>query len=198
MTSKPTFFATAAEFRRWLRRHHQTAREIWVGFYKKGAGRPTVAYDEFVEEALCFGWIDGVRKSLDAESYVNRFTPRRKGSYWSTINIGRARALIRARQMQPAGLAAFTARDAHEPRRGSYERKTPPKLTRALEARFKAHPEAWRFFKDQPPGYRRMMSWYVISAKQEATRERRLQVVIDASAKGRRIEPMAPRTKGDR
>jgi uncharacterized protein YdeI (YjbR/CyaY-like superfamily) len=198
MTANPTFFATAAEFRRWLRRHHKTAPEIWVGFYKKDCGRKSISYSESLDEALCFGWIDGVRRSVDSTSYMNRFSPRRKGSYWSTINIGRARALIRAGLMQPAGLAAFKARDVNEPRRGSYEQKTPPKLTRALEARFKARPEAWRFFNDQPPGYRRLMCWYVISAKQEATRERRLQIVIDVSAKGRRLEPMAPRAKGDK
>jgi len=180
-----------------LRRHHGSARELWVGYYKKGSGRQCISYPESVDEALCFGWIDGVRKSLDDESYVNRFSPRKKGSYWSNINISRAKALIKAGRMSAAGLEVFKARDLKQAPRGSYEQKTPPKLTRALAARFKANPDAWRFFNDQPPGYRRMMSWYVVSAKQEATRERRLQIVIDASAKGRRIEPMAPRPKGD-
>jgi uncharacterized protein YdeI (YjbR/CyaY-like superfamily) len=184
---QPTFFASPADFRRWLVRHHASERELWVGFYKKGSGRPSLTWPESVDEALCFGWIDGVRKSLDAESYVIRFTPRKLGSTWSNVNTRRAQELIRTRRMKPAGLLAFKARDPEKAGRYSFEQRSHPRLDSSAEARFRANAAAWRFFEAQPPGYRRIALWWIVSAKQEATRERRLDTLIADSAAGRRI-----------
>lgn len=190
MAWTPIFFRTPAAFRRWLERHHASATELWVGFYKKGSGRPSVTYAESVDEALCFGWIDGVRKSVDADRYVNRFTPRRPGSVWSVINTRRARALIAGGRMHPAGLAAFKARDPKRSGVYSFEQRKTAALTRQETATFRADTAAWRFFASQPPGYRRLVAWWVISAKRPETRARRLRVLIADSAAGRRIGPM--------
>lgn len=181
-----TFFSTAGGFRRWLEQHHQSARELWVGFHKKGSGRPSLTWPESVDEALCFGWIDGVRKSVDEDSYAIRFTPRRRGSTWSAVNTRRAKELIREGRMRPAGLAAFTARD---PTKSGYsfEQRKALELDPDAEARFKRNREAWSFFQSQPPGYRRTAIFVVMSAKKEETRARRLQMLIDDSAAGRRI-----------
>jgi uncharacterized protein YdeI (YjbR/CyaY-like superfamily) len=186
---KPTFFATAAHFRKWLTKHHASETELWVGFYKKATGKPSITYPEAVDQALCFGWIDGVRKSLDDESYVNRFTPRRTGSIWSTVNIKRAKELIELGEMQPAGAKAFAARDAKKTRMYSFERDK-VELTPAMLKKFRANKQAWAFFQAQPPSYRKPVIWWVISAKQDATRERRLNQLIEDSARGERIGPM--------
>jgi uncharacterized protein YdeI (YjbR/CyaY-like superfamily) len=186
----PIFFRTSAAFRRWLERHHASATELWVGFYKKGSGRPSMTYAESVDEALCFGWIDGVRKSVDADRYVNRFTPRRPGSVWSVINTRRARALIAEGRMHPAGVAAFKTRDPKRSGLYSFEQRKTAALARLETAAFKASKAAWRFFESQPPGYRRLATWWVISAKRPETRVRRLQTLIDDSAAGRRIGPL--------
>jgi uncharacterized protein YdeI (YjbR/CyaY-like superfamily) len=163
---QPTFFATPGDFRRWLMRHHALERELWVGFYKKDSGRPSLTWPESVDEALCFGWIDGVRKSLDADSYVIRFTPRRPGSIWSNVNTRRAQELIRTRRMKPAGLRAFKARDPEKAGRYAFEQRLHPRLDSAAEARFRANAAAWRFFEEQPAGYRRIVLWWIVSAKQ--------------------------------
>ena len=184
---EPTFFPTPAAFRRWLKKNHRTARELFVGFYKKGTGRPSITWPEAVDEALCFAWIDGVRRSLDDESYVIRFTPRRPGSNWSLINIRKVKALIREGRMQPAGLAAFEARKAEKSGVYSFEQRENAKLDRKAEAKFKANKAAWKFFQSQPPGYRKVAVFYVMSAKREETRAKRLQTLIDDSAAGRRI-----------
>jgi uncharacterized protein YdeI (YjbR/CyaY-like superfamily) len=187
---QPTFFATPAEFRRWLKQHHQSERELWVGFHKKGSGRPSLTWPESVQEALCFGWIDGVRKTIDAESYVIRFTPRKNGSTWSTVNTRLAAELIRTGRMQLAGLRAFEARDPEKSGVYSFEQRTGARLDAAAEARFRANPGAWSFFESQPPGYRKTALWWVMSAKREATRVRRLATLIEDSAAGRRIGPL--------
>ena len=184
---QPTFFAAPADFRSWLLRHHDSTRELLVGFYKKASGRPSITWPESVDEALCFGWIDGVRRGIDADSYTIRFTPRRKGSTWSDVNTRRAKELIREGRMQPAGLAAFKARDPEKAHRYSFEQRHIARLTSEEETRFRANAAAWRFFEGQPPGYRKVTLWWVVSAKQEATRERRLQTLIEDSAAGRRI-----------
>ena len=184
---EPTFFPTPAAFRRWLKKNHRTARELFVGFYKKGTGRPSITWPEAVDEALCFAWIDGVRRSLDDESYVIRFTPRRPGSNWSLINIRKVKALIREGRMQPAGLAAFEARKAEKSGVYSFEQRENAKLDRKAEAKFKANKAAWKFFQSQPPGYRKVAVFYVMSAKREETRAKRLQTLIDDSAAGLRI-----------
>ena len=185
---RPTFFPTAADFRRWLQRHHASASELWVGFYKKATGKPSLTWQESVDEALCFGWIDGVRKSVDADSYVNRFTPRKPGSTWSVVNTRRVEQLIREGRMHPAGLAAFNARDPKKSL-STFEQRRNATLDAAAEAHFRRNAAAWRFFESQPPGYRRIAIFYVISAKKEETRRRRLETLIETCAAGRRLGP---------
>lgn len=180
------YFRSAAALRRWLAANHARARELWIGFYKKNSGRPSVTYPEALDEALCFGWIDGVRKRLDGERYVQRFTPRKPRSYWSAVNTTRATALIEKGRMTKAGLAAFDARDPQRTARYSFEREAaafPPALVRT----FKANPKAWTFFEAQPPSYRRTLTWYVVSAKRDETKQARLAKLIEASAAGRRL-----------
>jgi uncharacterized protein YdeI (YjbR/CyaY-like superfamily) len=178
---QPTFFATPAEFRRWLSKHHESEWELWVGYHKKSTGRPSITWPESVDEALCFGWIDGIRKTVDAERYAVRFTPRKRGSGWSAVNTRRAEELIHAGRMRPAGLKAFEAREREK---SGYSIVL---LGAGATARFRANGAAWRFFQAQPPGYRRTAVWWVISAKREETRERRLETLIADSAAGRRI-----------
>ena len=185
---KPTFFATPADFRKWFEENHDTAAELLVGFYKKGSGKPSISWPESVDEALCFGWIDGVRRSVDAESYSIRFTPRRPRSIWSNVNTKRVAELIEQGRMQARGLEAFKARDPK--RSGIYafeQRQKDQQLEPALEAKIRKNKKAWTFFQAQPPGYRRLMSVYVMSAKKEETRLRRLARLIDDSAAGRRV-----------
>jgi uncharacterized protein YdeI (YjbR/CyaY-like superfamily) len=166
---EPTFFRTPAAFRRWLERNHTKAAELWVGFHKKASGRPSLTWPESVDEALCFGWIDGVRKSLDATRYVIRFTPRRLKSIWSAINIRRAGVLTRGSRMRPAGLAAFRARTADRSRVYSFETK-PRELAAPYARKLKANRAAWTFFQAQPPWYQRTTQFWVMSAKKEETR----------------------------
>ena len=188
---EPAFFATPAAFRTWLEAHHDTAAELWVGFHRKGSGRPSITWPEAVDEALCVGWIDGVRRRVDEASYVIRFTPRRPRSTWSAVNLGRVAELTREGRMRPAGLAAFEARSGTY----DYEQREAAALDAAAEARFRARPEAWEFFQSRTPSYRKMMAWWVVSAKREETRRRRLDTLIEESAAGRVIEPMARRPR---
>lgn len=191
---EPLYFATPAEWRAWLLAHHATRPELWVGFYKKASGRASITWPESVDHALCFGWIDGIRKRVDQRRYVIRFTPRRPGSVWSAVNTRRVAELEKEGLMHPTGRAAFGKKTASRSGIYAYEqqRKTAA-LGRAHQALFKAEPAAWDFFRSQPPSYRRTSSWWVISAKQETTRLRRLNALIRESARGRRIEAMAPR-----
>ncbi len=183
---EPTFFATPDDFRRWLEAHHDTETELVVGFYKKGSGRPSITWPESVAEALCFGWIDGIRRSIDEESYSIRFTPRKRGSTWSKINIEMAEEFIATGRMRPAGLEAFERRDPEKSGYSIREREE-IKLGPELEALFRDQADAWAFFQEQPPGYRKTAIFYVMSAKRENTRLRRLQTLIEASAAGGRI-----------
>lgn len=185
---KPLFFATPDEFRAWLEQHHASAVELWVGFRKKGSGRPSLTWPESVDEALCFGWIDGLRKSVDAESYTIRFTPRRAGSTWSAINVARMAELTAAGRVRPAGQAAFAARSAAKTGIYSYENRKAARLDGALLRRFRAQAQAWRHFQAQPAWYRGTATWWIVSAKKEETRLRRLEKLIAASARG---EPVA-------
>jgi uncharacterized protein YdeI (YjbR/CyaY-like superfamily) len=189
-----TFFETPAKFRAWLQKHHKTASELWVGFYKKTTGKPSITWQEAVDEALCFGWIDGIRKSVDAESYTNRFTPRRRRSAWSAVNTRRAVELLKAGRMRAAGRDAFDARDVAKTQAISQVRSN-PRLDRALAARFKANRVAWEFFSAQPPGYQRMCVWFVMSAKRDQTRAKRLEQLMSLSASKRRLMPMTPAAK---
>ncbi|HET9274904.1 MAG TPA: YdeI/OmpD-associated family protein [Gemmatimonadales bacterium] len=185
--SRPRFFATPARLRAWLEKHHAKEQELWIGFWKQDSGKAGIVYRQALDEALCFGWIDGIVRRLDQLSYMQRFTPRQARSYWSTVNIARAEELEREGRMAPAGLAAFAGRDAQKERRYSFENR-PREFGPDLLRRFKADPKAWKFFEAQPPGWRRLAIWRVVSAKQDATRLRRLQQLIDASRKGVRLD----------
>jgi len=184
---KPIFFASGAKFRVWLRKHHRTETELWLGFYKKSAGKKSVTYHEALDEALCFGWIDGVRKSLDAESFVQRWTPRRKGSVWSAVNIRKVAALTAAKRMHPWGQKVFDERDPRKAQLYSFEQRDAVTFAPAELKQLKANRAAWAFFDALPPGYRRLMTWHVVSAKKPETRARRLAKLIEASAAGRRL-----------
>src|SRR4051794_5546895 len=175
---EPTFFATPAQFRAWLEEHHDSASELLVGFYKKGSGRPGITWPEAVDQALCFGWIDGVRRSLGDESYTVRFTPRRSRSIWSAVNVARVAELTKLGLMRPAGVSAFEARRDDRTGIYSHEQKQAARLGRAQQQRFRANAKAWEFFQAQPPGYRRQAIWWVVSAKREETRARRLEQLI--------------------
>jgi len=187
----PTFFATPDEFRAWLEAHHETETELVVGFHKKGSGRPSITWPESVDQALCFGWIDGIRRSLDEESYTIRFTPRKPRSTWSAVNINRARELIDEGLMRPAGLAAFEARADDRSAIYSYEQRHSAVLPPEMEERFRANRAAWRFFEAQPPSYRKTAIYWVTSAKKVETRQKRLTTLIEDSANGRRISQLA-------
>ncbi len=182
----PKFFKTPSAFRKWLEAHHASAKELWVGFYKKGSGKPSIDWPESVDEALCFGWIDGIRKSIDADSYMIRFTPRKPTSVWSAVNIKNVENLIKEKRMHPAGLKAFAARKENRSGIYSYEQRG-PELVEPYLGMLKRNKAAWKFFQAQPPSYRKVMNWWVVSAKQEATRVKRLDKLIEESAQGRRM-----------
>ena len=186
-TGQATYFESPAAFRRWLEAHHASADELIVGFHKTHTGRPTLTWPESVDEALCFGWIDGIRRRVDDDRYTIRFTPRRRHSIWSLVNIRRVAALIAEGRMQPSGLRAFEAR--RDDRSGVYafERATPAAFSAADERRFKTHRKAWAFFQSQPPGYRKVAMHWVTSAKRPETREKRLATLIADSEAGLRI-----------
>ena len=183
---KPKFFPTADHFRAWLEDHHETEIELLVGFLKIKTGKPSMTWSESVDQALCFGWIDGVRKRIDDESYTIRFTPRRAGSIWSSINIAKVAELEKKGLMRPAGKAAFSKREDAKSVIYSYE-KPPETLDSEYEKLFRMQKDAWKFFAQQPPGYRRQMIHRVMSAKQEKTRMSRLKKLILASENGKRL-----------
>ena len=191
MPDAPTFFATPAELRAWLERHHADRRELLVGFYRKASGRPSITWPQSVDEALCFGWIDGIRRSLGEEAYTIRFTPRQARSTWSAVNVRRAGELIAEGRMTSAGLAAFEARSADRTAIYSHEQRRAAALEPDQEARFRAAPEAWEWFQARAPSYRRAAIHWVTSAKRAETRERRLGALIEDSAAGRPIGPLA-------
>ena len=185
---KPTFFARPADFRTWLEQNHDKATELLVGFYKKGSGKPSMTWPESVDEALCFGWIDGIRRRIDEESYSIRFSPRRARSIWSNVNTKRFAELTKQGRLHPAGLEAFKARDPKRSGIYSFEqREKHQTLGAAYVAKLRANKKAWAFFQAQPPGYQRLASLFVMSAKKEDTRLRRLAVLIADSAARRRI-----------
>jgi uncharacterized protein YdeI (YjbR/CyaY-like superfamily) len=183
----PISFAKPAAFRIWFEKHHQTKREQWVGFHRKGSGRPSITWPEAVDEALCFGWIDGLRKTNDAESYKIRFTPRRATSSWSAINIRRMKELIRERRGHPAGIKAFQKRVTERSRIYSYENRKSATLSAAAKKLFRADIAAWKFFQRQPASYRQTAIWWTISAKRPQTRQDRLRKLIALSKAGRRL-----------
>ena len=179
-------FKSASEFRRWLEANHARVTELWVGFYKKDSGKNGLTYAESVEEALCFGWIDGLKKRVDEFSYTHRFTPRKPKSNWSRINIQHVERLTKAGRMAPAGLKAFAARKPERSGVYSFE-NAPRQLSRSDEKQFKTDRVAWEFFQQQPPGYRRLAIWWIVSAKKPETRARRLKQLIAESRQRRRV-----------
>jgi len=186
LNMKPRYFSTASDFRDWLDANHASVTELWLGFYKKRSGRSGITYAEALDEALCFGWIDGLKKRVDDLRFKQRFTPRKPGSNWSFINIGHVQRLTKVGRMKPAGLQAFAVRTKARSGVYSFENK-PRALSPALQRMFASEKAAWEFFQQQPPGYRRVAAFWVMSAKQEATRLRRLARLIADSKAGRRM-----------
>ena len=180
---KPRYFATPEKFGAWLAKHHAVADELLVGFYKKDCGKPSIDWPQSVDEALCYGWIDGVRRSLGEESYTIRFTPRRPGSIWSSINIRRVAVLKRTGRMQPAGLAAFGRRRGDRSKIYAYEQRDSAKLAPAEQREFKAHAAAWEFFEALAPSYRHKALYWVTSARKPETRRSRLEQLIAMAAR---------------
>jgi uncharacterized protein YdeI (YjbR/CyaY-like superfamily) len=180
------FFQTSAAFREWLEQHHGRADEVWVGYYKKGSGKRTITWSESVDEALCYGWIDGVRQSIDNISYWIRFTPRKPGSVWSSVNMKRAQALIEQGRMQPDGLKAYHARKENKSGIYSYEQRRVD-LEEPYNGLLKKNKAAWAFFQIQPASYRKAVSWWIISAKKEETRLKRLGKFIVNSVQGQQL-----------
>jgi uncharacterized protein YdeI (YjbR/CyaY-like superfamily) len=187
-----TYFATPEDWRAWLEEHHGTESELLVGFWKRGTGRPSITWPESVDEALCFGWIDGVRRRVDDERYTIRFTPRQKRSTWSAVNIARVAELEAEGRMHPAGLAAFARRSDDRSAIYSYEQRRSAQLGPAEEAELRANPAAWAHFEAQTPSYRRAAAHWVMSAKREETRRRRLEQLVAESAQGRRPRALIP------
>jgi uncharacterized protein YdeI (YjbR/CyaY-like superfamily) len=183
---EPIFFAEQSDFRQWLEENHDKENELIVGFYKVGSGKPSMNWSQSVDEALCFGWIDGVRKSIDEDSYCIRFTPRRAKSIWSAINIKKVEELSKQGLMKPAGLAAFAKRDENKSRIYAYENE-PLKLSADFEKQFEANEKAWAFFQKQAPYYQKIATKWVMSAKQESTRQSRLERLIKDSENARKI-----------
>lgn len=184
---KPHFFATQDDFRQWLDKHSAVETELIVGFYRVSSGKPTMTWPESVDQALCYGWIDGIRKSVDEESYTIRFTPRKPTSIWSAINIDKMEKLIAKKLVKPAGLTAYEKRTESKSRIYSHERAEDAVLTAEMEKTFKANAKAWEFFMKQAPSYRKVMFHLIVSAKQEKTRQSRFEKLLAASAEGKRL-----------
>ena len=186
-------FNSSAEFREWLQKNHDRVAELWLGFYNKRTDKKSITYREALDEALCFGWIDGVRKSINKTTFKQRFTPRKPKSYWSAVNIKRMGELAKLGRIAPSGGKSFERRTSDSDRY-SFESR-PKKLPLAYERQFKATPGAWEFFRAQAPWYQRTSSFWVVSAKQEETRQRRLAMLISDSEKGRRLRMLTPKGK---
>jgi len=187
---KPRYFATPAAFRAWLDAHHATSTELLVGFYKKGSGKRSITWPESVDEALCFGWIDGIRRSVDDERYTIRFTPRKARSTWSAVNIKRVAELTKLRRMQSAGVEAFARRETARSQIYAYEQRADAALDEAGEREFRANEPAWTFFQARPASYRRTAIYWVMTAKKEETRRKRLATLIDDSAHARTLKQL--------
>ncbi len=184
-----THFDSPDAFRAWLDEHHDTRDVLWVGFWKKATGRPSLTWEESVDVALCYGWIDGLRKRVDDEAYTIRFTPRREGSTWSLRNLERYAAMEAQGLVAEAGRAAFQRRTEDNTGLYSFEQEEPPSLPEEYEARLRADARAWADWEERPPGYRRRVAHWVMSAKRESTRERRLAALVQDSAAGRKVKP---------
>ena len=191
---KPTFFKSPDEFRRWLEKNHASTSELLLGFHKKDSGKKSITYAEALDEALCFGWIDGVRRSLDETSYTIRFTPRKPKSIWSLVNVRHVERLQKAGRMHSAGTAAFAQRDPGRTGIYSFE-NAPLELSREYEKEFRRHKGAWEYFQTYPPYLKKQVSYWVMNAKKEETRVSRLQRLIESSAKGERIGVLPSKKK---
>jgi uncharacterized protein YdeI (YjbR/CyaY-like superfamily) len=187
MNPRPTYFANAEEFRRWLAAHAATASELLVGFVKRHAAASSMTWPQAVDEALCVGWIDGVRRRVDDDRYQIRFTPRKPGSTWSAVNIARFAALRKEGRVTPAGIAAFEQRSEKKSRTYSYEQTESPEFNAAETKEFKRNKPAWAFYETLPPSYRRKIVWWIISAKQETTRQKRFAEFVRACAECRKL-----------
>lgn len=187
---KLRFFRSPSAFRRWLEKNHDKEQELWIGFYRKDSGKGGITYHQALDEALCFGWIDGIRKKVDGDSFTNRFTPRKKNSIWSNVNIAHVERLTREQRMMQPGIAAFSAKDPSRAGVYSFEREK-AELEPDMKKRFRQNEKAWKYFEAQPPYYRRMAAWWIISAKRDVTREKRLAELISVSAKEMRLAPFS-------
>jgi uncharacterized protein YdeI (YjbR/CyaY-like superfamily) len=183
---KPKFFRNAKQFRSWLDKNHDKANELWLGYYKKDSGKANYTWSETVDEALCFGWIDGIRKSIDDVSYMIRFTPRNLGSNWSAVNISKVNELTRRGLMKKAGIEAFKKRRPENSGVYSFEQDK-IKLDKSYESKIKKNKKAWSFFQSLPPSAKKPSIWWIMSAKKEETRIRRLDILIQSSEKGEKI-----------
>ena len=188
------FFTSPAQFRQWLERNHDRATELLVGFHKKSAGKKSITYGEALDEALCFGWIDGVRKNLNETSYTIRFTPRKPRSIWSLVNVNHVERLKKERRMHAAGLEAYALRDPRRTGIYSFENR-PRELSPEYEKSFRQNKTAWKFFQEQPPGYKRLMIFRIMEGKREETRLRRLKQLIESSEKGIRLDALTAKPK---
>ncbi len=185
-----TFFPTPDDFRKWLKTNHAIETELWVGYYKKATGKPSITWPESVDQALCFGWIDGIRKRIDEEAYQVRFTPRKPTSHWSHVNIKRIEELKKDGLVMEAGLTAYSKMKPENTGKASFEQKN-VKLSSNHEKKLKANKKAWAFFSEKlSPSYRKQSIWWVMSAKREETRERRFKTLIECSAQGEKIPPL--------
>ncbi len=191
---RPKFFQTPAELEQWLAEHHESADELWIGYYRRSSDRPSITWPESVDEALCYGWIDGIRKRIDDTSYKIRFTPRRPGSNWSKRNVERAEVLIEQGRMRAPGLAAL--KDRKEPKSGaySYEQRS-VELQEPYNRILKKNTTAWDFYQAQSASYRKTVNWWILSAKKEETRLRRLDKLIRYSSRGEKIPEVIPRRR---
>lgn len=187
MTKEPTFFEDQDDFRQWLDKNHEAETELLVGFYKTGSGKPSMTWPQSVDQALCYGWIDGVRRSLGAEAYSIRFTPRKPGSIWSAINIDKMEHLIKQKRVKPAGMTAYKKRTEAKSRIYSHERTEDAVLPADMEKVFKSHKKAWEFFTTQAPSYQKVMLHWITTAKQEKTRQGRFEKLLEASKEGKRV-----------
>jgi uncharacterized protein YdeI (YjbR/CyaY-like superfamily) len=186
---QPIFFSKQSELKKWFEKNHNKIQELLVGFYKKSSNKPSITYQEALDEALCFGWIDSIRRSIDDISYTIRFTPRKPKSYWSMVNIKRVMELKKLGRMKPSGLKTFRARDREKSEKYSFERRN-VKLNPSYERKLKANEKAWDYFQSKPPSYQKPAIWWIMSAKQEETRLKRLARLIEDSENGRTIPPL--------
>ena len=193
---KPKFFSTPDKFREWLERNHDSASELLLGFHKKSSGKKSITYAEALDEALCYGWIDGVRKNLDETSYTIRFTPRKARSIWSNVNVNHVERLTKEGRMRPAGIEAYARRDPKLTGIYAFENR-PRELSPEFEKAFRKNKTAWSFFEKQPPGYKRLVIFRVMEAKREETRLKRFKDLVEVSEKGLRLGILEPKKKND-